>query len=327
MRNPSVVIVTLSSLGAVAGCSPSVPATVCDRECLIGIADAYLAALSAHDPERLQLADDFRFVENIERLQPGEGLWSAAAGPATNYRIYVADTSRGTIGFMTVIDRQTERGVVTAQLAARLQIVDGEIAAAEHLIADVTDETDLSRLVAPRPAMTATLPDDERMSRDALAGIAESYYAALVQSDGGLAPFAEDCERLENGMITAGPGLPPASFASVDVDGRPPPPVARDCEGQVSSRRFAYIDSIDNRRIVAVDPTLGLAMGFSHFRQSMARGPHLMIAADGTELMWDERREPYDLPAAHIFKITDGQIHEVEALGIFVPYASKTGWE
>ena len=49
----------------------------------------------------------------------------------------------------------------------------------------------------------------------------------------------------------------------------------------MSSRRFAYIDSIDNRRVFAVDPVQGLAMGLSHFRQSMARGPQLMIAADG----------------------------------------------
>ena len=49
--------------------------------------------------------------------------------------------------------------------------------------------------------------------------------------------------------------------------------------------------------------------------------------ADGTRIMWEEKRDPYDLPAAHIFKITGGEIHEVEALGIFVPYGSPTGWE
>jgi hypothetical protein len=128
-------------------------------------------------------------------------------------------------------------------------------------------------------------------------------------------------------MITAGPGLAPAPFDSVDVNGRAPPPVARDCAGQMSSRRFAYIDSIDNRRVFAVDPVQGLAMGLSHFRQSMNRGPELMIAADGSQVMWEERRDPYDLPAAHIFKITGGEIHEVEAIGIFVPYNSPTGWQ
>lgn len=77
----------------------------------------------------------------------------------------------------------------------------------------------------------------------------------------------------------------------------------------------------------AVDPVQGLATGLSHFRQSMSRGAQLMIAADGTEVMWEEKRDPYDLPAAHVFKIAAGEIHEVEAVGIFVPYGSPSGWE
>jgi hypothetical protein len=52
-----------------------------------------------------------------------------------------------------------------------------------------------------------------------------------------------------------------------------------------------------------------------------------MVAADGSRLMWEERRDPYDLAAAHIFKITGDQIHEVEAVGVFLSYGSPTGWE
>jgi len=226
-----------------------------------------------------------------------------------------------------VIARRTAAGVTPAQLALRLKIVRGEITEAEHLVADVPSDAALAHLQTPRPNLTAVLPEAQRTPRAELASIAASYYDALDSSDGALAPFADDCERLENGMITAGPGLPPAPFDSVDVEGRSPPPVARDCVGQMSSRRFAYIDSIDNRRVFAVDPVQGLAMGLSHFRQSMKAGPQLMIAADGSRLMWAERRDPYDLPAAHLFKITGGKIHEVEAIGIFVAYGSATGWE
>jgi hypothetical protein len=32
------------------------------------------------------------------------------------------------------------------------------------------------------------------------------------------------------------------------------------------------------------------------------------------------------LPAAHIFKIRDNRIHEIEALGFMLPYLSKGGW-
>jgi hypothetical protein len=324
-----IVDITAVAVTGLAAASSSAFAaeSACSRECLIGIANDYLAAIAARDPSKAPLAANVAFVENITRMKPGEGLWAAAAGPATAFRIYVPDPDRGSIGFMTVIDRRTANGVVPAQLAARLKIEDNKITEAEHIVADVTSQEARARLKSTRPNLTAIVPEGERMPHDELAKIAGSYYDSLDMSDGSLAPFADDCQREENGLITAGPGLPPAPFDGVDVNGRSPPPVARDCAGQMSSRRFAYIDSIDNRRIVAVDPVQGLAMGLSHFRQSMSHGPQLMIAADGSHVMWEEKRDPYDLPAAHIFKITDGKIHEVEAIGTFVPYDSPTGWE
>jgi hypothetical protein len=318
---------TAAAVFVVATCTALHAAEPCDRACLIGIADGYLAAIAARDPSKTPLSEDVVFVENIKRLRPGEGIWAAAAGRATAFRIDVPDPVAGTIGLMTVIDRRTGNGVVPAQLAVRLKIDGGEIVEAEHLVADVASPEAVARLAAPRPDLRATVPERERAPRAELASIAGAYYDALDESDGTLAPFADDCEREENGVITAGPGLAPAPFESVDVQGRSPPPVARDCVGQMSSRRFAYVDTIDNRRVFAVDPVQGLAMGLSHFRQSMSRGPQLMIAADGSRVMWQEKRESYDLPAAHIFKITGGEIHEVEAIGIFVPYASATGWE
>ena len=310
-----------------AGCTPSETQLVCDRDCLIALGDRYLEAVASHDPEAAGLADEVVFVENITRMAPGEGLWASAAGAATDFRIYVPDPDQSAIGVFAVIDRRTPAGIVPALVAARLQVIGGEITEIEQLAADLPEEADLARLQTPRPNLTAIVPERERMPRTELTAIAASYYDALNLSDGGLAPFADDCEREENGMITAGPGLSPEPPDSMDVNGRSPPPVARDCVGQMDSRRFAYIDSIDNRQVFAIDPVQGLAMGLSHFRQSMSRGPHLMIAADGSELMWDEQRDPYDLPAAHIMKITDGEIHEVEALGIFVPYGSPTAWQ
>jgi len=310
---------------AAAGCTAEETNRACDRACLLDVAERYLAAVAAAEPGLAPLSEDVAFVENTTRIEPGEGIWASAAG-AGSFRIVVPDPVAGAVGVMAVVDRRTPEGIVPAMLAVRLEVDGGLITEVEHLVADVP-EADPANLAAPRPAFVTAVSEDERMPRAEIKAIAGSYYDALEASDGRLAPFAEDCERQENGVITAGPGLPPAPFDSVDVAGRSPPAVARDCAGQLSSRRFAYIDSIDDRRVFAIDPVVGLAMGLSHFRQSMARGPHRLIAADGSEVMWDEAREPYDLPAAHVFKITDGQIHEVEALGIFVPYGSRTGTE
>lgn len=320
------VIVFAAVAALAAGCTREME-PACGRACLLDVAERYLAAVAAGEPGLAPLSDDVAFVENVTPMELGEGIWASAAGAVGGFRISVPDPDAGAVGVLAVLDRRTAEGVVPAMLAVRLAVDAGEITEAEHLVADLPKEAGLSNLAAPRPALVTPVPEDERMPRAELAVIAGTYYDALASSDGRLAPFADDCERQENGVIAAGPDLTPAPFDSVDVAGRSPPAVARDCVGQLSSRRFAYIDSIDDRRVFAVDPVLGLAMGFSHFRQSMARGPHLMIAADGSEVMWDERREPYDLPAAHVFKIANGQIHEVEALGIFVPYGSRTGSE
>ena len=308
------------------GCAPAAD-IVCDRDCLLDTANRYLDTLADRDAAGAGFAGDVRVVENVQALERGQGLWASAIEVSADYRIYVPDPVSGEVGIMTLVERRADNRGVEALLAARLRVVDREIVEAEHLVADLTEEADPTRLQAPRPNLVAAVPATERMSREDMASIAAAYYDALDLSDGSLAPFADDCERQENGMITAAWYLAPETFPSVDVNGRSPPPVARDCVGQIDSRRFAYIDSIDNRRVFAVDPIQGLAMGLSHFRQSMARGPHRMVAADGTEVMWEEQREPYDLPAAHIFRITNGQIHEVEAVGIFVPFGSPTGWE
>jgi hypothetical protein len=325
-RNQLSVAMLVAAFVAASGATIEA-AAACDRDCLTDIAASYVAGLAHNAPGRAPLSDDFAFVENVTALERGEGLWASAVGAVTGFLIVVPDPVAGTVGLMMVMGRRTPDGVVPAQVAIRLKIEDREVTEAEHLIADIESPDARARLQAPRPGLTAVVPEGERGTRAELAAIAASYYDSLDESDGTLAPFADDCERQENGMITASSELAPAPFDSVDVNGRSPPPVARDCVGQMSSRRFAYIDSIDNRRVFAVDPVQGLAMGLSHFRQSMRRGPHVMIAADGSQVMWEEKRDPYDLPAAHIFKITGGEIHQVEAIGIFVPYDSPTGWE
>jgi hypothetical protein len=322
----AIIAACVAALG-VPGCTAAPSGSGCDRSCLVSVGETYLAALAAHDPGAAPLADHIAFVENVTPLKLGEGLWSTAVGFPGAFRIVVPDPERGAIGMMALVEQRSGGAIVPKLLAVRLKVEGRRITEVEHIVGDIQPTADLARLQKPRPGLIAVVPEDERMSRAALTAIAASYYDALAQSDGSRAPFAPDCERQENGAITAAPYLTPAAFDSVDVHGNRPPPVARDCAGQMSSRRFAYIDSIDYRRVFAADPVQGLAMGLSHFRQSMRRGPHEMIAADGSRVMWEEKREPYDLPAAHVFKITGGQIHEVEAIGAFVPYMSPTGWE
>lgn len=285
----------------------------CDRECLVELTDRYLAALVSHDPGAVPLADDVRTVENLESIQPGEGLWASTTGGPTDFAIHVPDPKRQSAGFLGVMERDGE----PILLALRLRLERRHIAEAEHLVAADLGEANLANLRTPRPGLLETLPRGERLPHHKLIDIGAGYYDALDENDGSLAPFAADCERHENGLVTAGPDLPPPSPDS------PFPPVAQDCAGQLDSKVFTYIDSIDNRRVFAADPETGLVMGLSHFRHSMAHGPYEVVLPDGTTTLFEPDFDPFDLPAAHIFKVgADHRMHEIEAMGFVAPYNS-----
>ena len=321
----------------------------CGRDCLIGVAETYVAALVAHDPAQAPLADDVAFVENLMRIQPGEGLWQTAVSAPTSFEIHVPDEANQSVGYLAMMTRMApprapqgsspeeiaefeanaEPSEQPVLVAFRLQLDEnGEIAEAEHLLTGVR-EGQMPQLQTPRPGIFTEIPADQRKSHDELIEIGVSYYPALDDNDGTLMPFAPDCERHENGMITA--SSTPAAGAPAIPGQAPTPAVARDCAGQLSSNAMAYITTIDNRRVFAADPVTGLVMGLSHFRHPMDFEPYEVTHLDGTTSMRsaeDMGFAPFDLPAAHIFKVgADGMVHEIEAMGFQAPLNAATGWE
>jgi hypothetical protein len=177
-----------------------------------------------------------------------------------------------------------------------------------------------------RSGLLSEVPEGSRQVYEDLVAIGLSYYDALDDNDGSLMPFADDCQRHENGRITAGPEAGPGPNSDTTRA-----PVAKLCGPQLDSQSFVYIDRIENRRLVAADPITGLALGFSHFRHSFENLPYDVILADGTTVQRTREtmtNAPFDMPAAHLFKIgADGLVHEIEALGFVAPYESATGWE
>jgi len=300
-------------------------AAACDRDCLIELTKSYLAAVVAGDTSAVPLAADIAFVENVMRMQPGEGLWANAASGPTSFAIYVPDVEQQQAGFMGVMQREGENGNQPVLVAVRLKVDDGKISEAEHIVAGV-NENNVARLQTPRPGLLSEVPAGSRQSHHELVEIGLSYYDALDDNDGSLMPFAEDCQRHENGMITAGPEAGPGPNADPNRA-----PVSRLCGPQLTSKTFVYIDRIENRRLIAADPVTGLSMGFSHFRHPLDNLPYQVTHTDGSTSERNKenmRFDPFDMPAAHIFKIgADGLVHEIEAVGFVAPLNSPTGWE
>jgi hypothetical protein len=291
----------------------------CDRACLDKTVDTYLAALVAHNASQVSFASDVKFVENTVPMKPGEGLWkSASEGPAT-FKIYVPDPVAQQVGFLCLMKEHDKDGDKPIQFGLRLKLKDGKITEAEHLIARGLRENSLKNLETPRPGLLATVPPAERMPREQMLKIAESYYTAIVDSNGDAAPFADDCVRHENGMQTTGnpPPKTPGGFATMGALG---------CRDGINTHGLSYITRIEPRRVEIADPQTGLVFGLSQFRQPMEQNFVKIVGVPGVDKI-DMPFKPFDLPAAHIYKIQGGKIHEIEAMGFTMPYNSKTGWE
>ena len=299
-------------------------AGTCDRSGLINLVDSYRSALVAHDPERVLTAGYVRFVENATVLVPGAGLWKDAAEVPGSFRIYVPDPVSQQVGFLgvmkatvTVEDKQAVRPVL---LALRLKLENGRISEMEHLLARNLGERSLPNLLVPRKGLLTMVPEAERMPREELIRIGLTYYDALVGDSGSLAPFADDCVRRENGMQTTRNPPPKAGDTGIGLFG------AMGCAAQLDTHFMSYIDTIDDRRVEIADVETGLVFGLSHFRHAMVNKKVKIVGVPGVEER-DMNFNAFDLPAAHIYKVTGGMIHEIEAMGFVTPYNAKTGWE
>jgi hypothetical protein len=304
-------LIGVLAMGQLAHAAP----TKCDRACLIRDMNDYLAAVVAHDSSRVKFSPNVKFVENTVPMKPGQGLWKTASAPPKNFKIVVPDPISEEVGFIGVMTENDK----PIELAARLKIRDGKITEAEHLIARDLRPTSLPNLMAPRPSFLATVPPADRTPRAQMIKDALSYYTAIVTSNGKAAPFANDCVRRENGMQTTG-NPPPAKAGGFATMG------AMGCAAQLDTHVMSYIARIEPRRVEIADPETGLAFGLSQFRHPMKEKAVKIVGVPGVESV-PMNRDPWDSVNAHIFKIRDGKIHEIEAMGFPMPYESKTGWE
>src|ERR1700689_4878149 len=93
-----LVVISLALFACAALCAQRT-APSCDRTCLESFVNQYLDAMVARNPYSLPLAPKVRFTENEQVIPLGEGIWGTATGLGT-YKLYVADTQAGQVGFL-----------------------------------------------------------------------------------------------------------------------------------------------------------------------------------------------------------------------------------
>jgi hypothetical protein len=293
----------------------------CDRACLNGHMDQYLKALLARDPKLLQWAPNAKFTENAVTLKPGDGLWATITGLGT-YLLHVDDPQAEQAGVLAVVNENSK----PALLSVRLKIKNGQIIEAETKVARAGEgQRIVTDTLKTAPAIfEETVPEGERASRAELVKIANSYFDAIVHSDGNLVPFADDGFRIENGVRTCNN---PNPAARPDRDPVWLKLTAMPCRKGLSSQVFTYIKSIEPRRYEIVDVEHGVV-----FADPVFNHPGTVLTVDSPELgkfnmmQSDWASHPTSALISEVFKIRNHQIVEVAAVIIKVPYRMPPGW-
>jgi len=316
MKKAHVIGILILAIGltGLAGCTRKM-----DRQELVDLMDQYLTALGRNDPSSLAFSDDVKFVENTAVMQIGEGLWETATGGTTDFRIFVADPAAGQVAFLGVIEENRKPTI----LGVRLKVVDGKITEIDHLVVHSGDQPLNPNMAHVRADLVEPLEESERVPREKMLEIANSYYEAIIHDNGDIAPFADECQRRENGSITANDQTQTPEEAAADDFS-----VFRrmKCGEQLSTGVMSYITDINRRRFIAVDEEMGLVFVYSIF---VHNGEPKVMKITGVPGITERENRwgPFDLPAAHVFKIKNGQIYDIEAMGYIAQHGIKNGWE
>ena len=313
----------------------SVQVSQCDRQCLEGFVNQYLDAMVIHDTSKAPFAENARYTENAEEISladTSKGLWTKTT-ELTDYKFYIADPETGQIAFVGLIRTkgQEDKPVL---LSMRLKVENNLITEAEAIVVDSMMGGTGGAMTVPPAAFSEALAPEDRVSRDELIKISNSYFDSIELSNSKIVPWHDECYRLENGMWTAGPNLPPELAAHIKEPEAPQPgpgdetsiAFARgECPEAIDSGVFALIESIQPRRIPVVDVERGVTWGVYMFNHP---GVETVTMPDGsTQPAAYFVGEPNSMPMSELFKIKGGKIRDIMAIGVINEYKSGSGWE
>ena len=302
-------------LAACSGASRSAPdAPDCDRACLEALINQFMAAMVAHDASALPLNDSFVYVENNQNLQPGEGSWQTLQSFG-NYRHYFADPEAGQAAIVTTLRENNSAGLFTLRIKAE----NGKLSEAEAIIThDPRGAGNYEKLLAPANEWLETVPEEDRMSRDELAVLANKYFGSMENNDGkgDYSFFAKDCNRLEHGLRTTN-NAPEKYGHSNDSEF-----VTLDCRGQFETGFLGFVTRIRDRRYEVIDVERGAVFSIAAFDHdgtirniALTNGKNFKVPSYFSA--------PRSLQVGEAFRARNGHIQDIEMTLHEFPYGQR----
>ena len=310
-------VAALGSLGLVstAFAQPGTPASefrvVCDQTCLEQFAERFLDALTNRQPHLVPMGPGIRFTENGAELAIGDGLWATANGRNGNQLIFTDPASGGVHLYAGIIEAGQP-----SMLAARLKVEDRHLTEIEITVLrrDPGDAA-MDRFAIDRPIWWQEVPQNQRVSREALIDIADSYFEGITQARAGITPFDDLCTRFENG-----------GQMTLATENMFTPVQAMTCEEQFAAGMLIIVTSVSSRRYLVVDEENQVVSAIATFdhRGNLDAVPYAddeaRSAASG------QFSRPFSFLIFESWKVIDGKIRQIEATVMEVPYKMNTGW-
>jgi hypothetical protein len=274
----------------------------CSRDSLKGIANKYFAALEAHNPAGLPLASNVKYTENGIALPVGKGFWETAG--KTLLRRDLLDTEKcGTHSNVVIEEKYTAPKAAAAAgkpaakaafpgmevklppdgtirpilFGVRLKVENEKITEIETIIARESEFAfKASGVLATKDQdWEGIVPPEQRSSRLAMIAAADDYYEMFAKVPTVRTPFAQICDRWENGTQTT------VKMSGIDAPGLENM-VEHDC-----SPKGLVITTHGKRRFL-VDREAGLVVAY-------------VLFAGG-------------LPDFHMFKMRNGKVDLIQAV-------------
>lgn len=305
-----IVLALSASAAAQSGAATSPYKVICGRECLMQFADRFLEALTSGDATRVPMAPDVRYTENGSHLAIGDALWATAQGLGSNRLVFTDPASGGIQIYAAVV----ESGL-PSMLAARLKVENRQLIEIEtSVLRRNADDPAMATFAVDRPVWSQVVPERQRVSRQALIDIADSYFEGITQARGDITPFHDDCVRFENGgqmVLSTAPNAGPVQRMS--------------CREQFAAGMLIIVTSISHRRYLVIDEENQVASAIVTFDH---RGNLDAVPAGNPNSVTPNApfNRPFSFLIFESFKIIDGRIKQVEATVLSVPYRMDPGW-